>query len=235
MLHPKMPLTKCTAIATPFTEDAIDQMHRYRDSIYYTADGVDRDHLRKEIVAGYVLFPGNIPEEALDAETGNYYYLKSSKKIGIGAFPLRPNKSEYALREQIRKWIDDEDSKKMLLEMSIPQKAKSFVTGYSTIYAGVDFQQIKYYVPVKDHKVYGFYKVNSYEAIDASETLLKDKETKFVKAYKGYNKPFRIKIDLCDYTPLSKPFTYGIDRNAARGTAMSARTFKEYCNKVQAD
>lgn len=250
-------------------EDAIDQMHRYRDSIYYTADGVDRDHLRKEIVAGYVLFPGNIPEEALDAETGNYYYLKSSKKIGIGAFPLRPNKSEYALREQIRKWIDDEDSKKMLLEMSIPQKgldyvdehegkgpyflssidphvnpdeesivngdAKSFVTGYSTIYAGVDFQQIKYYVPVKDHKVYGFYKVNSYEAIDASETLLKDKETKFVKAYKGYNKPFRIKIDLCDYTPLSKPFTYGIDRNAARGTAMSARTFKEYCNKVQAD
>ena len=179
---------------------------------------------------------------------------------------MRPNKSENALREQIRKWIDDEDSKKMLLEMSIPQKgldyvdehdgkgpyflssidphvnpdeesivngdAKSFVTGYSTIYAGVDFQQIKYLVPVKDHKVYGFYKVNSYEAMDASETLLKDKETKFVKAYKGYDKPFRIKIGLGDYTPLPKPFTYGIDRNAARGTAMAARAFKEYCNKV---
>jgi hypothetical protein len=250
-------------------EDAIDQMHRYRDSIYYTADGVDRDHLRKEIVAGYVLFPGNIPEEALDAETGNYYYLKSSKKIGIGAFPLRPNKSESALREQIRKWINDEDSKRMLLEMSIPQKgldyvdehdgkgpyflssidlhvnpneesiingdAKFFVTGYSTIYAGVDFQQIKYFVPVKDHKVCGFYKVNSYEAIDASETLLKDKKTKFVNTYKGYDKPYRIKIGLGDYTPLPKPFTYGIDRNAARGMALAARTFKEYCSKAKSE
>ena len=247
-------------------EDAIDQMHRYRDSIYYTADGVDREHLRKEIVAGYVLFPGNIPEEALDAETGDYYYLQSSKKIGIGAFPLRPNKSENALKEQIRKWIDDEDSKKMLLEMSIPQRgleyvdereskgpyflssidphvnadeesvingtASVFISGYSTIYAGVDFQQIKYFAPVKDHKVYGYYKVKSYKAIDASDTLQKDKETKYFKAYKGYDKPFRIQIEIGSYTKLSHQFTYGIDRNAARGTAMSARMFKEYCNKT---
>ena len=66
-------------------------------------------------------------------------------------------------------------------------------------------------------------------------TLIRQYLKQHFKPGDRYNKPFRIKIDLCDYTPLSKPFTYGIDRNAARGTAMSARTFKEYCNKVQAD
>ena len=170
------------------------------------------------------------------------------------------------MKEQIRKWIDDEDSKKMLLEMSIPQRgleyvdereskgpyflssidphvnadeesvingtASVFISGYSTIYAGVDFQQIKYFAPVKDHKVYGYYKVKSYKAIDASDTLQKDKETKYFKAYKGYDKPFRIQIEIGSYTKLSHQFTYGIDRNAARGTAMSARMFKEYCNKT---
>ena len=244
--------------------DAIDQMHRYRDAIYYTKDGVDRDHLRKEIVAGYVLFPGNIPPEALDEKTGNYYYQNSNKKIGIGAFPLRPDKSEDALREQIRKWIDDDDGRQMLLEMSIPQKgldyiaehdgkgpyflstidphvnpnveeivlgrAISFISGYSTIYAGVDFQQIKYFAPVIDHKVYGYYKVKGYDAIDASEGLRSDKETNYVKTYKGYDKPFRIKIELEEYKALPIPFTYGIDRNAGRGTSMSAKTFMDYCN-----
>jgi hypothetical protein len=223
--------------------------------------------LRKEIVAGYVLFPGNIPPEALDEETGNYYYQYSNKKIGIGAFPLRPNKSEDALRKQIRKWIEDEDGRQMLLEMSIPQRgleyvdehdgkgqyflsiidphvnldvdsliqgsANCFVSGYRTIYAGVDFQQIKYFAPIIDHKVYGYYKVKGYEVVDASETLRSDKETKYVKAYKGYDKPFRIKIELEEYTRLPIPFTYGIDKNAARGISMSARTFKDYCNRAR--
>ena len=247
--------------------DAIDQMHRYRDSIYYTKDGVDRDHLRKEIVAGYVLFPGNIPPEALDEKTGNYYYQNSNKKIGIGAFPLRPDKSEDALREQIRKWINDDDGRQMLLELSIPQKgldyvdehdskgpyflsiidthvnsdvediiqgrATSFVSGYSTIYAGVDFGQIKYFAPIAGHIVYGYYKLKGYKAIDASEILRKDKEERFVKSYKGYDKPFRIKIELGEYKALPKPFVYGIGNKAGRGTSMSARTFKIFCNRAK--
>ena len=247
--------------------DAIDQMHRYRDSIYYTKDGVDRDHLRKEIVAGYVLFPGNIHPEALDEKTGNYYYQNSNKKIGIGAFPLRPDKSEDALREQIRKWINDDDGRQMLLELSIPQKgldyvdehdskgpyflsiidthvnsdvediiqgrATSFVSGYSTIYAGVDFGQIKYFAPIAGHIVYGYYKLKGYKAIDASEILRKDKKERFVKSYKGYDKPFRIKIELGEYKALPKPFVYGIGNKAGRGTSMSARTFKIFCNRAK--
>lgn len=114
--------------------DAIDQMHRYRDAIYYTEEGSDHAHLKKEIIAGYVLFPGRIPLEAMD--NGDYYYQKSNNLIGIGAFPLRPdqeshdengaivvdaNSSEQALRRQIRKWLDD-DGRKSLLKQSIPQK-----------------------------------------------------------------------------------------------------------------
>lgn len=256
-------------------EDAINQMHRYRDAIYYAEEKSD-EQLKKEIIGGYVLYPGNMEK----SEYEQSYYHRSIEKVGIGAFPLRPDStktdeegnlyidptsSEFVLYEQIKAWLEENDRKAGLLEKVIPQKgldyvdehdgkgpyflssidthvnpneesivngeAKYFVTGYSTIYAGVDFQQIKYFVPVKEHKVYGFYIVNSYEAIDASETLQNDKETKFVKAYKGYDKPFRIKIELGAYTQIPKPFIYGIDPNAARGTAMAARTFKEYCIK----
>lgn len=66
--------------------DAIDQMHRYRDAIYYTGDGRDHGHLKKEIIAGYVLFPGRVPLKALDLENGDYYYQQSNRLIGIGAF-----------------------------------------------------------------------------------------------------------------------------------------------------
>ena len=117
--------------------DAIDQMHRYRDAIYYKED--DNDNLKKEIVAGYVLFPGNIPGEAMD--DASYYYQKSNKRIGIGAFPLKPdqqlrnengelvinpNSSEQALRKQIREWLEDNDAKTTLLHNAIPQKGLEY-------------------------------------------------------------------------------------------------------------
>lgn len=117
--------------------DAIDQMHRYRDAIYYNVDG--ENDIKKEIVAGYVLFPGNIPNEAMD--DGSYYYQQSNKRIGIGAFPMKPdqemrnekgdlvvnpNSSEQALRKQIRTWLEDNDAKTTLLHNSIPQKGLEY-------------------------------------------------------------------------------------------------------------
>lgn len=123
-------------------EDAIDQMHRYRDAIYYTGDepaGKDFKHqyLKKEIIAGYVLFPGLINLEALELPNPDYYYQKSNSLIGIGAFPLRPDQevhksdgsvylkpdsSEIALKNQIEEWLSDDNDEKKLLEESIPQK-----------------------------------------------------------------------------------------------------------------
>ena len=122
-------------------EDSIDQMHRYRDAIYYTEEGHDREHLKKEIIAGYVLFPGKVSSLSLDASSGDYYYQKSNRLIGIGAFPLRPaqeihaadgsviinpESSEQALRYQIRKWLEDSTPREHLLETSIPQKGLEY-------------------------------------------------------------------------------------------------------------
>lgn len=122
-------------------EDAINQMHRYRDAIYYTEEGNDKEHLKKEIIAGYVLFPGKINSDALDLDNGNYYYQKSNQSIGIGAYPLRPDQkivledgtirvntmsSEKALRAQIRRWLEEENARERLLERSIPQKGLEY-------------------------------------------------------------------------------------------------------------
>lgn len=258
--------------------DAIDQMHRYRDAIYYTEEGRDREHLKKEIIAGYVLFPGRIPLEAM--ENGDYYYQQSNRLIGIGAFPLRPdqekhakdgsiiidtNSSEQALRKQIRHWLEGNNGRERLLEESIPQKgleysdepvnkgtfylsmvdthvnvAKElvlngqshiFFSGYKSILSGVDFQKIKYFAPVDNHLVRGYYQVLSVEAMDMSEVLNREKKTAKGQAlkYGGFDKPIRICLKLGKYTLLPVPFIYGIDSNASKGIAMTRDEFKGYC------
>ena len=87
--------------------DAIDQMHRYRDAIYYIDPSNQKP--KREVIGGYVLFPGNYTGE--EYEQSRYY--KSIKEIGIGAFPLRPTdgvivnpgNSEHLLRKQIAEWL----------------------------------------------------------------------------------------------------------------------------------
>lgn len=266
-------------------EDAINQMHRYRDAIYFTKNGSEREDLKKEVIAGYVLFPGRVPLEALDLENGDYHYQVSNRKIGIGAFPLRPSKelraedgsviidptsSEQALRKQIRKWLETENAREQLLEQSIPQRgleysdepvmkgtyflssidthvntekssilngeAKLFYTGYSAILTGIDFQKIKYFAPVENHEVAGYYKVLKVSAKDMSERLSADKSMlealgKSTTRYKGYEKPIRICLVLGEFVKLPNPFRYGLDQNAAKGVTLSRREFNEYCKK----
>ena len=110
-----------------------------------------------------------------------------------------------------------------------------FFSGYKSILSGVDFQKIKYFAPVDNHIVKGYYQVLSVEAKDMSEVLAKEKaETKgSALKYGGYDKPIRICLKLGKYTPLSSPFTYGLDSNASKGIAMTRTEFKEYCNKVK--
>ena len=65
-------------------EDAINQMHRYRDAIYYKNHS--SEDLKKEIVGGYILFPGD--GKPADVEVARFY--KTISEVNIGAFPLRP-------------------------------------------------------------------------------------------------------------------------------------------------
>ncbi len=64
--------------------DAINQMHRYRDAIYYGSDRMV--HSSKEVIGGYILFPGRGDTETI----AKRYYSSSVESVNIGAFPLLP-------------------------------------------------------------------------------------------------------------------------------------------------
>lgn len=108
--------------------DAIDQMHRYRDAIYYVDQASGKP--KREIIGGYVLFPGNYTKE----EYAQSYYHQSAEKVGIGAFPLRPtsdllvspNDSEQALREQIAVWLQSKRMLSNLYKKAIPQHGLTY-------------------------------------------------------------------------------------------------------------
>ena len=71
-------------------DDAINQMHRYRDAIYYKDNQNADGKLKKEVIGGYILFPGNgDPLEVAKAK-----FQQSLDEVNIGAFPLRPNDVE---------------------------------------------------------------------------------------------------------------------------------------------
>ena len=103
--------------------EAIDQMHRYRDAIYYIEPTNQKP--KREVIGGYVLFPGNYTREELE----NSRYYNSIKAIGIGAFPLRPsegitvdpNSSEQVLRKQIEEWLKRSRMKLYLYKNVAPQ------------------------------------------------------------------------------------------------------------------
>lgn len=115
-------------------QNTINAMHRYRDAIYYgSRQDADGNHYpqSKEIIGGYILFPGRVSDaDKLD----NKYFSRSIKSVNIGAYPLLP--SEYKegvklkdlqlvecskLEEDLRRIILEEPPSVQLRE-SIPQK-----------------------------------------------------------------------------------------------------------------
>lgn len=116
-------------------------------------------------------------------------------------------------------------------DLVLSGQSKVFFSGYKSILSGVDFQKIKYFAPVDNHLVKGYYQVLSVEAMDMSEVLKKEKAEAKGPAlkYGGFDKPIRICLKLGNYKSLLAPFTYGIDRNASIGVAMTRAEFREYC------
>ena len=58
-------------------EDAINQMHRYRDAIYYK--DYQTNSLKKEIIGGYILFPGD--GEPADVAVSKFYRRSKYRSI----------------------------------------------------------------------------------------------------------------------------------------------------------
>ena len=96
-------------------DDAINQMHRYRDAIYFSEDHSD-ERLKKEVLGGYILFPGKMDE--------NSEFRRSIDKVNIGAFPMRPGDNQHEL---LRQFIGELLHKHAveIVEQVIPQKGTS--------------------------------------------------------------------------------------------------------------
>ena len=82
--------------------DALNQMHRYRDAIYYLEKNSGA-RPQKEVIGGYILFPG----EGLPEQVRSLPYYKAIEQVNIGAFPLRPGDSSQRelLKEHLRNII----------------------------------------------------------------------------------------------------------------------------------
>ncbi len=106
---------KVNQVDTP-PDDAINQMHRYRDAIYYKE--YPTNALKKEVIGGYILFPGD--GEPADVEVAKFY--KTIGEVNIGAFPLRPkDERNRALLEKFIKELIETKSSTTVAKV-IPQK-----------------------------------------------------------------------------------------------------------------
>ena len=110
--------------------ETINAMHHYRDAIYYGKRGEQR--FSKEIIGGYILFPGRMDEHRLLEQLQNHdeqlpYFLKSIEEVNIGAYPLLPNEeSGLLLENHLLKVLLDESIIEQL-EVSVPQRGLYYI------------------------------------------------------------------------------------------------------------
>ena len=227
-------------------DDAINQMHRYRDAIYYKDNKEGDASLKKEVIGGYILFPGNgDPMEVARAK-----FQQSLNEVNIGAFPLRPNDTEN--RKLLEQFIGELIGKASteILDNSIPQKGLYYTT--------TEPKEALYMILTLDDKVNE--DVNAILEGDAATIIMGKKgieETKDIQAIryiapimpgghiKGYYKvakanlarvkdavfPIRIKFEVCDWVKLEHPAKFGIVRGAFRGVCKTHEEFFKHCKE----
>jgi len=226
-------------------DDAINQMHRYRDAIYYK-DNKDGDStLKKEVIGGYILFPGNgDPIEVAKAK-----FQQSLDEVNIGAFPLRPNDVEN--RKLLEHFIAELIGKASteILDESIPQKglyytltepkdeiymiltlddkvnkdisvilegrAGEIVMGRKGMEETEDIQSVRYIAPI----IPGGHIKGYYKVIEANLTEVDD-----------VNYPMRIRFVVGDWHKLDVHAKFGMARWAFRGVCKTREEFLEHCS-----
>jgi hypothetical protein len=174
------------------TEDSINQMHRYRDAIYY----VNKDKVKpeKEVIGAYILFPGSGEIETIK----NLDYYKSIESVNIGAFPLRPNDyTNRGLLEDHLKTIIGLDTESVLNDVS-PQKESSYESPNPYVLIGFvpsenhmlcfensetpfyfsgikkptkfGFKNLKYFAPyIKEKGVREYYEILNYQILNRKD------------------------------------------------------------------
>ena len=119
-------------------EDAINQMHRYRDAIYYK--DYDANALKKEVIGGYILFPGDGDPDGVAVSK----FYKTIKEVNIGAFPLRPKDVEN--RKLLENFIEELIQAKSYETIAhvIPQKGTYVEVGNRVLIGLVKEDNIQY-------------------------------------------------------------------------------------------
>ena len=234
-----------TSVDTP-PDDAINQMHRYRDAIYYKDNKDGDSSLKKEVIGGYILFPGNgDPIEVAKAK-----FQQSLDEVNIGAFPLRPNDVEN--RKLLEHFIEELIGKASteILDDSIPQKglyytseepqnamymiltidkdvnedlglvlggqATSIVMGKKGMEETRDIQSVRYIAPI----VPGGHIEGYYKVTKAN-----------IKRVADNDYPIRIYFDVADWEKLESPAEFGMVKAAYRGFCKTREEFFQHCKE----
>lgn len=116
-------------------DDAINQMHRYRDAIFYKDKEAGDESLKREVIGGYILFPG---DEKVEEIRKRRYYL-SVGEVNIGAFPLCPHSDNKEVRELLRNFVESlllKGTDKVMEEI-IPQKGMKYECPNPDVLIGV--------------------------------------------------------------------------------------------------
>lgn len=135
-------------------DDAINQMHRYRDAIFYQ-DNEDSGKPKKEIIGAYVLFPGSDYTE----EVEKLYFQKSIPKVNIGAYPLLPGakktNNSSLLNEFLNNILETKESLNILKEDIVPYKAMKYEDPDAFVLAGfLSSENQKTYFKSGEAKIY---------------------------------------------------------------------------------
>ena len=225
-------------------DDAINQMHRYRDAIYY------REHkskdLKKEVIGGYILFPGD--GKKADVEVSKFY--KTIEEVNIGAFPLRPKDVENRslLVEFIKTLIgeasgdilnDSKPQKGLYYTMDKPREAiymiltldedvnddvnaimngtaNIIIMGRKGMEETNDIQSVRYIAPiVPGGHIEGYYSVKKANLTHVNDT----------------DYPIRIKFDLGEWQKLKIPAKFGMVKAAYRGFCKTREEFFNHCKE----
>lgn len=225
--------------------DAINQMHRYRDAIYY--DGSQTAHTAKEIIGGYILFPGRGDNDSVRSR----YFYQSIESVNIGAFPLLPNagdpKNEGSLLYEFLSKVLTTSQAYDHIKESIPQKglqyANAFVPSaqdlvlvgyYKTEHLPLIMKNKLYYVPA----ALGKGSINLVSGFEKTKYLLlhhhKDRMLIRLKGDgpKFYPKPaleeigfeptgdYFLGFDIKDFTPVPDidPYAYQLERKGKQSS-----------------
>ena len=236
---------KVNGVDTP-PEDAINQMHRYRDAIYYKDNKEGDAALKKEVIGGYILFPGD--GEPADVQVANFY--KTIGQVNIGAFPLRPKDIDN--RELLVQFIESLIGKASteILDDSIPQKglyythdepkdsvymiltldeevnkdvdavlkgrASTIIMGRKGMEETKDIQTVRYIAPI----IPGGHIKGYYKVVKANLVHVDN------KIY-----PIRIRFDVAEWQVLKQPAKFGMAKWAFRGVCKTREEFFKLCSE----